>query len=157
MKAVVVSLDEVRCSHFCLLITQAPIPPPTRAKVYKIFRASDVDHDDRISREEFTLLARTLGRRAMTRLVAHKVVTLIGAPLLATEIVQILKNRPFVRKRLKKYAAGIIPDQLEAELLSASFARTALIIVFVATLGNITIGIVNFILDLSMRDDDDEK
>lgn len=135
---------------------QAPIPPPSRAKVLKIFKASDVDHNNRISREEFTSLTRTLGRRAMARLVAHKAVTLIGAPLLATEIVQIFRQHEFVRKRMKKYAAAVIPDNLEAELLSASFARTALIIIFVATLGNVTIALVNFLLDLSMPNDDDE-
>lgn len=76
---------------------------------------------------------------------------------MATEIVQIVKQQPYIRKRLQTYAAALIPDPLEAELLSASFARTALIIIFVATLGNITIGIVNLVLDLSIRDDDDEE
>lgn len=136
---------------------KAPIPPPSRDKVYRIFRASDTNHDDQISRDEFTSLVRTLGRRAMFRLVAHKLVTLIGAPLLATELIQILRQQPFVRRRLPKYAAYLIPDHLEAELMSASFARTALIIVFVATLGNITIGIVNFLLDLSIRDDNGDQ
>jgi len=147
---------EMVLQMYVKLNRSAPIPPPTREKVYRIFRASDTDRNDRISREEFTSLAKTLGRRAMTRLVAHKVVTLIGAPLLTTEIVQILRTQPFVEKRLHKYAAFLIPDRLEAELMSASFVRTALIILFVATLGNITIGIVNFLLDLSMSDEDKE-
>lgn len=73
----------------------------------------------------------------MARLVAHKLVTLVAAPILATELIQLLRQQPFIRRKVPLYAAYLIPDHLEAELMSASFARTALIIVFVATLGNV--------------------
>lgn len=136
---------------------KAPIPPPSRDKVYTIFRKSDANFDNQISRSEFTSLVRVLSRRAMARLVAHRLVTLVAAPLLATELIQILRQQPFIRRKVPKYAAYLIPDHLEAELMSASFARTALIIVFVATLGNFAIGIVNFLLDLSIREYNDEK
>jgi len=125
---------------------QAPIPPPPRHKVYELFQASDIDKNNRISRDEFSKLARTLGRRAITRLLAHKLVTLIGAPILAEFTLRQFMGRAW----LHKLAARVIPEPFLSTVTSVSFCRTILIILFVASLGNIVLGVVNFVLDFQI-------
>lgn len=93
---------EMVLQMYVKLNRQAPIPPPSRQKLYKLFRASDVDRNDRISREEFTSLAKTLGRRAMTRLVAHKAVTLIGAPLWLPRLYRLSNSSPIYENDCKR-------------------------------------------------------
>lgn len=122
---------------------KAAIPPPSREKVQQIFQSTDHNGDNRISRQEFNALASILGRRALARLVAHRVVTLTGAPLLATLVVAKLRGRVF----LCRLANWIVPDRFLPVACSASFWRTLLVVVFVASLGNCVLGCVNFILD----------
>ena len=127
---------------------QAPIPPPSRATVLAFFRESDVDGNRRISRDEFGRLARIIGRRAIFRLVAHKMVTLIGAPLLAEYTLRrLLIGRP----HLHAWAARVVPERYLGTLTSVTLWRTVLIVLFVASMGNIALGIVDFLLDVNVR------
>jgi len=126
---------------------QAPIPPPSRATVLQFFRESDVDGNRRISRDEFGRLARIIGRRAMFRLVAHKMVTLLGAPLLAEYTLRRLIGRP----HLHAWAARVLPERYLGTLTSVTLWRTVLIVLFVASMGNIVLGIVDFLLDVNVR------
>lgn len=130
---------------------EAPIPPPSRESIAQIFATTDVNSDNRISRQEFNKLASILGRRALTRLVAHRVVTLTGAPLLAAVVVAKLRGRAW----LTRMAQTVVPARLWPVIGSASFWRTALVVVFVATLGNIVLDCVNFFLEAGGRSDSD--
>ena len=127
---------------------QAPIPPPTRDKVQQLFASNDVDHNHQISRHEFQSLSQILVGQAATRLVAHKVVTLLCAPLLAEWVVRHLQHQSW----LPALVQWLVPDRIEPRVLpvitSKAFGRTVVIIAFVATLGNIIIDMVNRIVDL---------
>jgi hypothetical protein len=135
---------------------QAPIPPPSRKKVLQLYLDADTSNDDRLTKDEFKGLAKTLGRRALSRLVAHKLVTLVGAPILAEYLVRTLAGKEW----LPRMAEGLVPKRFHERLLPAIksrvFCRTVLIVVLVETLGNIVIFIVNWVLDMSMPDEDED-
>ena len=122
---------------------EAPIPPPSREMVFRFYSDSDINHNRRISRDEFTRLARILGRRALVRLVAHKMMTLIGAPLLAELILRQLEGQQW----LSRLAEAVVPEHFLPTVTSKPFCRTFLIVILVATLGNRVIDIVNWALD----------
>jgi len=129
---------------------QAPIPPPNRKKVLQLFWEADQVPNRKLSREEFHGLAKTVGRRALSRLLAHKLVTLLGAPLLAAYLVRLLSGKEW----LPELASTIVPQRFHEKVLpvvtSKAFCRTVLIVALVATLGNIVMKTVNWILDLNL-------
>jgi hypothetical protein len=124
---------------------QAPIPPPSRGKVLQLYLDADKSHDNRLSREEFGGIARAVGRRALSRLIAHKLVTLIGAPLLAEYLVRTFAAKEWVQRM----AEAIVPNRFNERILpvitSKAFGRTVLNVLLVATLGNIVLSTVNMI------------
>lgn len=132
---------------------QAPIPPPSRAKVLQLYIQADKTHDKHLNRDEFRELARVLGRRAMSRLVAHKIVTLFGAPLLAEYLVRTLATKNWVRD----LADVIVPNRFHERILpvitSITFCRTVLVVLSVMTLGNIVLSLMNWVLDMSLSDE----
>ena len=65
---------------------QAPIPPPSKKRVLQLFLNAETVYDGRLNREEFKVLANVLGRRALSRVVAHKLVTLAGPLFVATSV-----------------------------------------------------------------------
>jgi EF hand len=136
---------------------QAPIPPPTRYKVQQLFASNDVDHNHQISRQEFQSLSQILVGQAATRLVAHKVVTLLCAPLLAEWVVRQLQQQSWLPALIQ----WLVPDRIEPRVLpiltSQALGRTVVIIAFVATLGNIILDLVNKIVDLYTLKDDDRS
>jgi hypothetical protein len=134
---------------------QAPIPPPSRKKVLQLFLDADTSNDDRLSKEEFKRMSRIIGRRAMSRLVAHKLVTLAGAPILAEYLVRTLAGKEWLSRM-----TDLLPKRFHERFLpvitSKAFCRTVLIVVLVATLGNIVMSIVNSVLDMSLPDEDED-
>ena len=135
---------------------QSPIPPPSRSAVRRLFlfHTRDDGGKGRISRDEFTDLARVLGRRALYRLVAHTIVNLVCAPLLIECVVRELRDKPW----LPKVAKFVVPQRLEAKILpivtSQNFCRSALIVSFVSTLGNMVTGAVNWVLANTLPPDE---
>ena len=125
---------------------QAPIDPPSRAAVHQLFQISDKNRNHRISRDEFTLLARLLGNRAFARIVTCKLITLLVAPFLATFLVQSLSDQAW----LPDLAAAIFPSKVLPVVTSVEFWRTVWIVVLVATLGKSVMHLVNAWLDLSL-------
>jgi len=136
---------------------QAPIPPPSRRVVHRLFVKSDRNRNNRVSLEEFRALAKTLGRRALTRVAAHKIMTWLVAPLLAEYVVRQLTYF----KWLERVARQIVPVQYESRVLptitSPNFYRTILMVVFMATLGNIFIAAINTFLDESLPEDKSDE
>lgn len=86
-------------------------------------------------------------RRAMWRLLSHKSVSLVGAPLLAEySIVRLFHHY----KWDFEVASRIVPVRaLPVVTSSMSFWRTVLLIAFVKSLGNLVLGVVNRMLDYS--------
>lgn len=135
---------------------QAPIPPPTRKKVLQLYLNADSSQNGRLDKEEFKGLAKTLGGRAASRLVAHKMVTLIGAPLLAEYLVRTLAGKDW----LIRTAEFVIPNRFHEKALpvvcSKPFCRTVLMVLLVASLGNIVLSIVNWVMDMSLPEEDED-
>ena len=131
---------------------QAPINPPSRAKIQRIFSLSDKNQNNRIQREEFTQLAHLLWERALVRIVTCKVVSLVGAPLVATFLVQKLSKQEW----LPELAERIVPEKLFPIVTSPDVARTILIVIFLQTLGKRIMQLVNFLLDCALPKENDD-
>ena len=127
---------------------KAPIPPPSREKVYQIFKAADLDRNDRLGREEFKRLFMLGIWRASTRFIAYKTITLFGAPLLAWEIVRRLSGEVWVADAIGKW----IPEKYA---YSEDFWRSVLTVFFVTTLGSTILSVVSHIYDRIAFDSDD--
>ena len=130
---------------------QAPIPPPSREKVILLFLQADQSLSNSLDKEEYSSLLRRLLRRAFYRLAVHKTITIVGAPILAELIVRQLANKKEV---LENFTRWILPVRFHEKMVpivtSQAFHRALCVTILVATLGNICLKFVNFLLDLSL-------
>lgn len=129
---------------------QAPIPPPDRTTVMQLYKNADLNHNHRLNLSEFKQLAQALIGRAYTRLLVHKLVTILIGPYLATTFVHIVATEP-VLEPLRKEAAILInqlrmPSSLSTVLQSMHFWKTIFLIFTVSRLGNIVLHFVNYVL-----------
>ena len=76
------------CLFYIELNRKAPIPPPSKQRVKLLYDSADWSHNKRLDSDEFQALASTLAARGYTRLLAHKIVTIVVAPLVANYAVQ---------------------------------------------------------------------
>jgi Ca2+-binding EF-hand superfamily protein len=132
---------------------RARIDPPSRETVYRIFVQADQNHNHRISRDEFTGLARIFTRRAIPRIVAHKLVTVVGAPLLAESIVHYWSAGALSRVATH-CVTWVLPPSWQSTVLpiltNRQVWRTMLLITFIISLGNKVVGAVTWVLDLNL-------
>jgi hypothetical protein len=140
-----VSFDEAYVG--CLLLyvrlnRRAPIPPPSREKFLRLF----LQATDRNKSNELNLLG-----RAVLRLTSHKIVTLIGAPLLTEMIVRSMASR---KDDIEATVRFIVPsnfhDAVIPTVTSKSFQRGFFMIILVMTLGNSCLAAVTLLLDMSL-------
>ena len=130
---------------------QAPIPPPDRNTVLQLYKNADLNHNHRLNVSEFKQLAQSLIGRAYTRLLVHKLVTVLIGPYLATTFVHIVATEP-VLAPLRKEACILIsehlrlPSSLSSVLQSTHFWKTIFLIFTVSQLGNIVLNFVNYLL-----------
>jgi hypothetical protein len=155
-----ISFDETyeRVLRMYIKINQkAPIPPPTRATVLKLYQRADKDRSNSISRDEFTWLANHLFERAISRLVAHKTVTLIAAPIMAELLVRKLAEQEW----LPQLAEMVVPARFHEKVLptitSATFGRMVLLVLLVSTLGNVVLNMVNWMWGMSLPSEETGK
>lgn len=125
---------------------QAPINPPSRSKVQRLFNLSDKNRNNRIQRDEFTQLANLLARRALARIVTCKMISLVGAPIVANYLVEVLSEQEW----LPQLAESIVPEPLLPTVTSPAFGRTVLIVIFLQTLGKTVMNTVNILLDWAL-------
>jgi EF-hand domain pair len=132
---------------------RARIDPPSRETVYRIFVQADQNHNRRISRDEFTGLARIFTRRAIPRIVAHKLVTVVGAPLLAESIVHYW-SAGVLSHVATHCVTWVLPPSWQCTVLpiltNRQVWRTLLLITFIISLGNKVVGAVTWVLDLNL-------
>ena len=130
-----------------LLNRQAPIRPPTRETVWTLFTVSDRDQSLELNQEEFYELATVVLQRSLWRIVAFKIVTLVGAPILAQSVVHwwTQQPRPWLPNLISKVVTN--PRHLDS-VTSKGFGRTVLLILFIITLGKLVLAIVDFFLHL---------
>mmetsp|Transcript_6112 Transcript_6112/g.13333 ORF Transcript_6112/g.13333 Transcript_6112/m.13333 type:complete len:280 (-) Transcript_6112:121-960(-) len=133
----------------------APIPPPSRDTVDALFTSADVDGNKRLSRDEFSRLAIVLASRATTRLVAHKIVSFVVAPVLAIKTVEGLSGKHLGDGDLMK---RLVPEKMKGRIADANLWKTLLTVVFVKSLGNAVISSVTVVLDaMHLSNDDEDK
>jgi len=132
---------------------QAPIPPPSRAKVLRLYSEADYDHSKSLSEDEFKELASTLASRGATRVLAHKLVTMLVGPWLVTTAVEFFATTESLesfRQILQETAESNIPDRLARLAESKSFWKTVILIITVSRLGNFVLEGVNWYMDRSL-------
>jgi hypothetical protein len=130
---------------------QAPIPPPDRHTVLELYKNADLNHNQRLNISEFKQLAQALIGRAYTRLLVHKLVTILIGPYLATTLVQTVATAPLLEPLRKEVSILIttqlgLPSSLSSVLQSTHFWKTIFLIFTVSQLGNIVLNIVNYFL-----------
>ena len=154
----VLHLPDGVLKFYIQLNRQALIPPPSRDKVLRFFLQADITNDDKLNREEYSKLLRTLFRRAFVRLTVHKAATLLGAPLLAEMIARLMVSNI---EAVQQFAQYILPhrfhDKVIPILTSKSFHRSLWLVILVSTLGNLCVNFANFVLDLSLPDESQDK
>jgi len=132
---------------------RAPIPPPSRAKILRLYTEADYDKTKSPSEEEFKELASTLASRGATRVLAHKLVTMILGPWLATTTVEYLATteslEPF-RQVLQETAESNIPGRMAGLAETKSFWKTVVLIITVSRLGNFVLEGVNWYMDRNL-------
>ena len=137
---------------------KAPIDPPPRNVMMRLFESADLDRNGKLSREEFRRLAMVLASRATVRVVANRVVTIVGAPMLAMMVVRKLSGLDWMRDLLMSAlsAVGLNKTGIIATMLTKpEFWRTGLTVVFMMSLGNTVISLVNAALDRNLPDLED--
>lgn len=144
----------------CLLLyvqlnRRAPIPPPNREKFLRIFlQAADKNRSNELNlldKEEYRHVLRKTVGRAILRLTSHKLVTLIGAPLLTEIIVRsIAKNMDGFEAIMRYTLPAKFHDAVIPTVTSTSFLRGFWMLVLVTTLGNACLAAVTMLLDLTL-------
>mmetsp|Transcript_41030 Transcript_41030/g.98920 ORF Transcript_41030/g.98920 Transcript_41030/m.98920 type:complete len:222 (+) Transcript_41030:28-693(+) len=127
---------------------QAPVPAPSRETVMQVYNNSDKNKDKYLTRDEFGVLVKVVSKRAFIRVTTMKLMKVVGAPLLAEYLIRTLAGK----KWLSELAATLVPAQYQEKVLpvisSRGFCRAVLIVLFVVTLGNFVLGIVDMILTM---------
>lgn len=151
-----ISFDEAYSGCLLLYIQlnrQAPLNPPSREKIALLYLQADNDKSNLLDREQYGILLKKLVRRALLRLTTHKIVTWVGAPLLTEVIVRSLASQQEGLEGMLRFVVpSIYHDSVIPVLTSRSFHRSLWMVILVVTLGNICLGFVNFLLDLTLPD-----
>ena len=129
---------------------QAPIPPPSRSTLLGLYSKADRNHSSSLSEEEFKDLASTLASRGATRLLAHKLVTLLVAPWLATTAVHFIATAASLQPLRRSWHHAVersVPHRLAQATRSRSFWKTVVLIFTVSRLGNVVLEGVNWCLN----------
>lgn len=137
---------------------QAPINPPSIKKVRRIFDKADEERDGKISRSEFDTILHLIIPRLSIRVLAHKFISGVVAPLLAFKTVRRYNGKAWVRN----VGSVIInhrwcPTSLKEILETETFWTVVLTAAFVSTLAKIVLSCVTSLYDsivLKLSDDD---
>jgi len=111
------------------------VDAPSRSSSMVVFRNADVSNKNYLTRDEFSAMVTTGLGRAFTRIAAFKAVQLVGAPLLASKIVNSLEGRNLARlSRGMPYSVHLKKKELW---------KTVLTVLFVDRVGNVAVNLVN--------------
>lgn len=145
---------ELVLKFYVNLNRQAPVPPPSRETVMRVYKKSDKNRDKSLTRDEFEILVKTVSKRAFLRVGSFKVVKMLGAPLLAEYLIRTFAGKKWV----SKVATTLIPERYREKVLpiisSKAFCRGALLVLLVSFLGNFTLGAVDMILAMKLEADE---
>jgi len=111
------------------------VDAPSRSSFMVVFRNANVSKTNYLTRDEFSAICTTSLGRAFTRIAAFKAVQVIGAPLLASKIVNSLEGRNLARlSRGMPYSVHLKKKELW---------KTVLTVLFVDRVGNVAVNLVN--------------
>lgn len=122
----------------------APIPPPRRDRVEKLYAAADWNQKKGLQEAEFKLLAGAFAARASVRVLIYKIVTWIGAPLLTAAIIDLLEHTETVSS-LKAWAKDMF--FLPEAITRRSFWTAAILVMNVSNLGMLVMFVLDWALD----------
>lgn len=122
----------------------APIPPPRRDRVEKLYASADWNHKKGLQEAEFKLLAGAFAARATLRVIIYKVVTWIGAPLLSAAMISLLEHTETVTS-LKAWAKNMF--FLPEAVTQRTFWMAAFLIMNVSNLGMLVLFLMDWALD----------
>jgi hypothetical protein len=135
---------------YIIMNRHAPLSPPTRAKVEQLFYEYDNNRLDRgLNRDEFTQLMQHFTQRAISRMMAHRWVTLVGAPLCTEGVLRFLKPMLIRSDPIRVFLQSTLPKRLLPILASTTFLRSILLIFFATTLADIVLAVVDWALDMT--------
>lgn len=148
-----VEVYELVLKIYVKLNRQAPVPAPSRETVLKVYQNSDKDRDNRLTRDEFKSLVKTISRNAFLRVASFKLVKMVGAPLLTEYLIRTFAGKQW----LSDLAVALIPDRFHEKVLpvisSPAFCRTALLVLLVMFLGHLVLDIVDIFIAMTLNGD----
>ena len=107
---------------------QAPVPPPTKAIARVLFEKADADTSGKLTKDEIKTVAVLAMPRTAIRLGSHKIISFLGAPMLAMKTVESLKGNEWVLDLGKKW----VPEKFHDMVLTEDFWKLALTVSFVS-------------------------
>lgn len=122
---------------------QAPVPPPTKAIARVLFEKADADNSGKLTKDEIKTVAVLAMPRTAIRVGSHKIISFLGAPMLAMKTVESLKGNDWVLDLGKKW----VPEKFHDMVLTEDFWKLALTVSFVSVLGNLVIRTSTWIYD----------
>lgn len=130
---------------------KADIPPPSRAKINYLYQQCDTDHSGRLDFQEFRRLMRTVYRRASARLLAHKMFSILCAPVMAVTLVNFLQGKPYYMGIRNYLLPETAPEKVVKVLTSSRTWTTVFTVLFVKQLGKVVVFLVD---KFNYRNDD---
>jgi hypothetical protein len=135
---------------YIIMNRHAPLSPPTRAKVEQLFYEYDNNRLDRgLNRDEFTQLMQHFTQRAFSRMMAHRWVTLVGAPLCTEGVLRLFRPMLGRADPIRAIFKATLPTRMLPIITSITFLRSMLLIFFATTLADIVLAIVDWALDMT--------
>ncbi|CAJ1966597.1 unnamed protein product [Cylindrotheca closterium] len=132
---------------------QAPVPPPSRETVMKVYQKSDENKDEYLTREEFEVVVKEVSERAFVRVAIMKLMKVVGAPLLAEYLIRTLAEKEWPSELVTTLVPAQYQEKVWPIISSRSFWRSVLIILGVAFLGHFVLGIVDMTISMVAGDE----
>jgi hypothetical protein len=138
---------------------EAPITPPTEENMRILFDKADVSKSGKLTKGEFKKFLRISLPRTSTRVLAHKILSIVVAPMLAFQVVHHFSSNLC----LKKLGSSLVgskwfPEKYAKTVLSEQFWIVGLTVWFVSKLGNIVVRATTWVYDaLALKSNDKFK
>lgn len=149
------SFDEVYKLTLLIYIRvnrKAPIPPPTEKEMRILFDRADFNRSGTLTKREFKRLLRIGLPRTTIRLMAHRIISILVAPMLAYHIVHYISGKNWA----KSLAANVVeskrlPGQYADRVLSEKFWTVGMTVLFVSKLAHGADAIMTYFYDAALK------
>ncbi|CAB9510854.1 expressed unknown protein [Seminavis robusta] len=135
---------ELVLKFYIFVNQQAPIPPPSRERVMRLFKLADKDRGGRLDLQEFRRLLRTIYARASSRILVFKLVSMLVAPISAISLVEMIQGVPYLVDLFGALLPESTPKFLVNLLEKDSFWVTIFTVLFIQSLGKLALRLVDW-------------